>query len=56
MNPDKEAYQIELIEAMPGFISIVDLNLTYLTVNNKLSALFNLEKENMCDSLLAESR
>ena len=28
MNPDKEAYQIEFIEAMPGFISIVDLNLT----------------------------
>lgn len=47
MNPDKEAYQIEFIEAMPGFISIVDLNLTYLTVNNKLSALFNLEKENI---------
>ena len=47
MNPDQEAYQIDFIETMPGFISIVDLNLTYLTVNNKLSALFNLEKENI---------
>jgi PAS domain-containing protein len=47
MNPEQEAYQIEFIDAMPGFISIVDLNLTYLTVNNKLSALFNLEKENI---------
>ena len=47
MNPELEAYQNEFIEAIPGFISIVDLNLTYLTVNNKLSALFNLEKENI---------
>ena len=45
MNPDQEAYQIDFIEAMPGFISIIDLNLRYLAVNKKLAELMNLDKE-----------
>ncbi|MDM3848137.1 MAG: hypothetical protein PT116_24680 [Aphanizomenon gracile PMC638.10] len=45
MNPDQEAYQIDFIEAMPGFISIIDLNLRYLAVNRKLAELMNLDKE-----------
>ncbi|MBS9386899.1 MAG: hypothetical protein HEQ24_22910 [Dolichospermum sp. BR01] len=45
MNPEQEAYQIEFIDAMPGFISIIDLTLRYLVVNKKLAELMNLDKE-----------
>ncbi len=47
MNPDPETIEIEFIEAMPGFISIVDLNLRYLAVNQKLANLFNLDKKSI---------
>ncbi|MEI6444820.1 MAG: hypothetical protein WCO29_17220 [Nostocales cyanobacterium ELA583] len=47
MNPDQEAYQIEFIDAMPGFISIIDLTLRYLVVNKKLAELMNLDKESL---------
>ncbi|MBD2629661.1 hypothetical protein [Trichormus variabilis] len=45
MSPDQEAYKIEFIDAMPGFISIIDFNLRYLAVNKKLAELMNLDKE-----------
>ena len=43
MNPELEAYQNEFIEAIPGFISIIDLTLRYLVVNKKLAELMNLD-------------
>lgn len=45
MNKQK-SNQIEFIDAMPGFISIIDLNLRYLAVNKKLAALMNIDIEN----------
>jgi PAS domain-containing protein len=45
MNKQK-SNQIEFIDAMPGFISIIDLNLRYLAVNKKLANLMNIDTEN----------
>jgi len=42
MNADNKA---EFIDTMPGFISIIDLDLRYLVVNKKLAELMNLDKE-----------
>jgi PAS domain-containing protein len=35
------------LDSMPGFISIIDLNLKYFAVNQKLADLFNLNKESV---------
>jgi PAS domain-containing protein len=44
MNPEYTD-KIEFIDAMPGFISIIDLDLRYLTVNKKLAELMKLDTE-----------
>ena len=37
--------EFDFIEYMPGFISIIELNLKYLVINKKLAELMNLDKE-----------
>ncbi|QJB42822.1 hypothetical protein [Dolichospermum flos-aquae] len=47
MNPELEAYQNEFIEAIPGFISIVDLNPIPVNEINSLQIITNINSANI---------